>query len=481
MKKPKGEVLSEFVFGSIPPQHTDLEEAILGAILIDRAAIQTCKDVFGEANPMYLSSHATLYGVMADMNQQSKPLDLMTVNAELKKIGKLDQIGGPHQLVEYTNRVGSTANLEYHCRIVQQDFIQREIIRTGSDLIRLAYEPSTDALDLMELAEVALKDFTNKLVQPVHQGIGRIVSDMLTQADNIRLGKATPGILSGFRELDGLTNGFVPGELYIFAGRPGMGKTAFLLSMIRRMAQNGTPCGFFSLEMSSLQISQRLVSQQSRVELKQVQNPKAVDPVRFGVITTAANQIADLPIFIDETGGLTITQLRGKARAMHREGVRALFVDYIQLMAGSGKEGNREQEISAISRGLKAIAKELHVPVIALSQLSREVEKRPGKRPQLSDLRESGSIEQDAYCVGFLYRPEYYEVYKDPDTGEDLVGVALVIISKHRNGALELDGIKMRFDAQCTEFRDFYGAEAMPEPVSNLNQYAPAPDQDLPF
>lgn len=481
MKKPKGELLSEFVFGSIPPQHTDLEEAILGAILIDRAAIQTCKDVFGEANPMYLSSHATLYGVMADMHEASKPVDLMTVGAELKKLGKFDAVGGPHQIVEYTNRVGSTANLEFHCRIVQQDFIQREIIRAGSDLIRMAYDPGTDALDLMDRAEVALKDFTRKLVQPVHQGINKGVSEMLTMSDNIRQGRALPGLPSGLTGLDNITNGFIPGEVYIIAARPGMGKTAFLLSLMRRMAAAGTKCGFFSLEMSTIQISQRLTSQQSRIGLKKIQDPRRLDDTRYRLMNEAAAIVGDLPIFIDDTGGLSLSQVRGKARAMYQEGARAFFVDYIQLMEDSGKEGNREQEVSRITRGLKSLSKELNVPIIALSQLSRAVETRGGsKRPQLSDLRESGSIEQDAYFVGFLYRPEYYKVYQDPDTGEDLRGIALLIVEKNRNGALDLDGIKMRFDAECTEFRDFSNAEPAAY-EANLNHYAADPDQDLPF
>lgn len=481
MKRQQTDPLSAYVFGSAPPSHPDLEEVVIGSILIDRNAMQTCVDVFGDGNPFYLSSIQDIYRVALKMHMDSRPIDLMTLSAELQKAALLDSVGGPHQLIEYTNRVGSTANLEYHCRIIQQDYIQREIIRAGSDLIRLAYDPTTDALDLMDRAEEAVTQFTRALVQPVHQGVDRIAKEMMTQAENIRLEKATPGIPSGLVALDNVLRGFVPGELYVFAARPGMGKTALMLSIIRRMATAGTKCGVFSLEMSKLQLVQRLTSQVSKVELSAIQNPKGIDPVRFQIVTNAAGEVSNLPILIDDSGGLNINQLRGKARAMHRDGARCIFVDYIQLMAGNGKEGNREQEISAISRGLKGIAKELNIPIIALSQLSREVEKRPNRRPQLSDLRESGSIEQDAYAVGFVFRPEYYEVYKDPDTGEDLRGVALVIIAKHRNGAIDLDGVKLRFDASCTEFRDFSGVEPGPLPFQDLGQYAPDLDRDLPF
>ena len=481
MKRPQQDPLSAYVFGSAPPSHPDLEEVVIGSILIDKGAMQTCVDVFGDGNPFYLSSIQDLYRVALKMHYDSRPIDLMTLSAELQKAALLDSIGGPYRLIEYTNRVGSTANLEWHCRIIQQDYIQREIIRAGSDLIRLAYDQTTDALDLMDLAEKALTQFTRALVQPVHQGVDRIAQEMMTQAENIRLGKATPGIPSGLVAIDNVLRGFVPGALYVFAGTPGMGKTAFIISMMRRMAAAGTKCGLFSLEMSSLQIVQRMTSQVSKVGLSEIQNPKGITPLKFQVLTDAAGEVSNLPILIDETSGLSINQLRGKARAMYRDGVRCIFVDYLQLMSGSGKEGNREQEVAAITRGLVGIAKELNIPVIALSQLSREVAKRPNRRPQLSDLRESGSIEQDAYAVGFVFRPEYYEVYKDPDTGEDLRGVALVIIAKHRNGAIDLDGVKLRFDGSCTEFRDFSGVEPGPLPSQDLGQYAPDLDRDLPF
>ena len=260
------------------------------------------------------------------------------------------------------------------------------------------------------------------------------------------------------------------------AGRPGMGKTAFVTSLLRRICEAGTMTGFFSLEMSAIQLTQRLISQVSGIELGRIQDPRTLDPIRFGLVTSAAESISRLPFSIDDTGALSIAQMKGKARAMRREGCKVLIVDYIQLMGASGKNQNREQEIGEISRGLKAIAKELQVPVIALSQLSRAVETRGGsKRPQLSDLRESGSIEQDAYCVMFLYRPEYYGVLTDNE-GNDTKGAAMLIVAKNRNGAL--DDLWFKFNGPTTEFTDF-------KTTSN-NQAIPAgsfPDDsaDLPF
>lgn len=468
--------LSSFVFSKPPPSHIDLEEAVLGAILSERDAAQTAADVFGEVNPFYLSANLVLYEAIYAMHTAFRPIDILTVTSELKKTGKLESVGGRHKIVDLTNRVASAANLEYHCRIIFQDYIQREIIRVSGELIGMAYDETTDVFNLLDRTEGALSDFGTKLVQPVHKGAARLAAEALAQADSIRTGKALPGLTTGFSDLDKTLNGLVPGEVYIVAGRPGMGKTAFVTSLLRRICEAGTMTGFFSLEMSAIQLTQRLISQVSGIELGRIQDPRTLDPIRFGLVTSAAESISRLPFSIDDTGALSIAQMKGKARAMRREGCKVLIVDYIQLMGASGKNQNREQEIGEISRGLKAIAKELQVPVIALSQLSRAVETRGGsKRPQLSDLRESGSIEQDAYCVMFLYRPEYYGVLTDNE-GNDTKGAAMLIVAKNRNGAL--DDLWFKFNGPTTEFTDF-------KTTSN-NQAIPAgsfPDDsaDLPF
>lgn len=436
------------------PNSAELEGAILGGILSDTNAIATALQVFGDANPFYLETPRKVYSACVQMYNTFRPIDLLTVSEELRKRGELEKVGGSYQLVEYTNRIASTANLEYHCRIIFQMFLQREIIRTSQELISKAQDPTTDALELLESAESALWQFTSNLVQPQHKDAGTITRAVLQKTEAIRTGQATPGIPTGFAGIDDKLGGLVPGEVYVIAARPGMGKTAFVMSVARKVAKSGRKVGVFSMEMSSEQLVQRLISQACGVPLGIVQNPKQASQQDYSSIQAGAAQIAELPIVIDDDGGYSISKMRGKARAMRREGVEVLVVDYIQLMSGSDKKGgNREQEISEISRGLKALAKELRIPILALSQLSRAVETRGGeKKPILADLRESGSIEQDAYSVIFLYRPEYYRIEENAE-GESMKGIAEVIIAKNRNGAL--GSVLMRFYGAITAFADF--------------------------
>ena len=446
--------LNAFVFGTPPPSHAELEEAILGAILSEKDAIQAALDVFGDANPFYLNAHRITYDAARNLYLDYKPIDILTVQAALKKSGHLEELGGPYFLVNLTNKVGSAANTEYHARLVYQAYVQRKIARVSAELIRAANDPVTDALELLEQAERAMSAFTSGLVQSNAQDAGRIAADVLKQAELIRSGKALPGLPTGFLDLDGYFQGLVPGEVYIVAGRPGMGKTAFVTSIARRMAGEGVKVGMFSLEMSKEQLMQRIISQAAGIDLQDVMNPKRMDAVRYQFYIDAVASVSELPILIDDSGGLSIFQAKAKARAMKREGVQVLIVDYIQLMSGApgSERGNREQEISGISRGLKNLAKELNIPIIALSQLSRAVESRQDKKPQLSDLRESGSIEQDAYSVAFLYRPEYYNIMQDSD-GTDTRGACAVIIAKNRNGATGT--LWMKFKGSTAEFRDF--------------------------
>lgn len=446
--------LNSFVFGAPPPSWPELEEAILGAILNEKDSIQVALDVFGDANPFYLSAHRYVYEAARALHIDYKPVDILTVQAALKKSGQLDAIGGPYFLIQLTDKVASAANLEYHARLVFQAHIQREIARVSAELIRAANDPTTDALELLEKAEQSMYSFSAGLVQSNAHDAKRIALEVLKHAEAIRSGKAIPGLPTGFLDLDDYYQGLVPGEVYVVGGRPSMGKTAFVVSIARRMAENGVKVGMFSLEMSKEQLMQRLISQAGGIDLQEVRNPKRMDDVRYRFYVDAVTRVADLPILIDDSGGVSIFQAKAKARAMRRDGMQVLIVDYIQLMSGEpGTErGNREQEISTISRGLKTLAKELNIPIIAISQLSRAVESRADKKPQLSDLRESGSIEQDAYSVAFLYRPEYYNIMQDAD-GTDTRGACAVIIAKHRNGATGT--LWMKFKASTADFRDY--------------------------
>jgi replicative DNA helicase len=446
--------LNSFVFGAPPPSHPELEEVVLGAILNDSSAIQITVDVFADANPFYLSAHQAIYNAARALHENYKPVDILTVQAALKKAGQLERVGGPYFLVQLLDKVASSANTEYHARLIFQAHIQREIARVSAELIQAANDPMTDALELLEKAELSMQSFSSGLVQSNAQDARRIAGQVLKEAEAIRSGNKMPGLSTGFLDLDDYYQGLKPGEVYIVAGRPGMGKTAFVTSIARRIAEQGSRVGMFSLEMSKEQLIQRLISQFGAIDLQDVMNPKRMDRLRYEFYVDAVNRVSTLPILIDDAGGVSIAQAKAKARAMKREGIDVLIVDYIQLMSGSlaGERGNREQEISSISRGLKTLAKELNIPIIALSQLSRAVESRTDKRPQLSDLRESGSIEQDAYSVAFLYRPEYYNIMQDAD-GNDTRGACAVIVAKNRNGATGT--LWMKFKADTVEFTDY--------------------------
>jgi len=424
-------------------------------------------------NPFYLTAHQVIYAAAMRMHDSFKPIDLLTMTAELRSAGQLESIGGPFALVELTNKVGSSANIEHHARIVLQKHIQRSIAHTSAELMQAAYDEQTDPLDLLERAEKAMHDFSTNLVQSTHKDAARAAKDLLTQAEAIRSGKAFPGLMTNFVDLDDYFQGIVPNELYVFAARPGMGKTAFMLSLARSIAYGGKKVGIFSLEMGTMQIMQRFAAQISGIDFQLIKNPKKLDDVRYREFSNATNTAGDLPIVIDDEGGLSLAKLKGKARAMRREGCEIIFIDYIQLVTNEKQGANREQEVSGVSRGLKALAKELNIPIVALSQLSRAVESRPGKRPQLADLRESGSIEQDAYLVGFLWRPEYYNI-KETEDGQSTQGVVLIDIAKHRNGAT--GELFMRFTGSTMTFSDYNPGKA-----TGFFPAAPGEDEDMPF
>lgn len=459
--------LSNMVFGKLPPQARELEEAVLGAIMLDKDALPTVLEILN-AESFYVDAHQEIYKAMLSLFEHSKPIDLLTVTEELKRMGKLEGIGGPYQLVELTKRVASSANIEYHARIIAQKHIQRELIRVSNTTIRDAYEDSTDVFDLLDAAETGLFKITQTNISKSYEPLGALSGQALKQIEELsKKEDGLTGVPTGFRDLDLLTSGWQPSDLIIIAARPAMGKTAFTLSLARNAAAEfKKPVAIFSLEMANLQLAMRLISGEAEVAGDRLRNGKLHNDQEWARVHRAIEKFNDVPIFIDDTPAINIFELRAKCRRLRKQhGIELIIIDYLQLMTGSGDaRGNREQEVSGISRALKAMAKELHVPVIALSQLSRNVESRGGsKRPMLSDLRESGAIEQDADIVTFLYRPDYYGIFQDEE-GRDVQGMTEVIVAKHRNGAV--DTVRLRFIKEFARFTDWddMGFDDLPIP-----------------
>ncbi len=372
-----------------------------------------------------------------DLFEKSEPIDILTVTEMLKQNGDLETIGGPYYLTELTNRVASSANSEYHARIVIQKFIQRELIRVSSMIIQDAYEDTTDVFDLLDKAEKNIFEITNNNLRRGMQDMNQLVAKALHEISEVRETKGLVGIPSGFTELDRMTSGWQPTDLIIIAARPAMGKTSFILNMARNAAiDHEKPIAIFSLEMGATQLAKRLIVSETEIEGEKIKNGR-LENYEWMELNKKVEKLSKAPLFIIDTPAINIFELRAQCRRLKSaHDIQMIFIDYLQLMSGTGdKGGTREQEISNISRSLKGIAKELDIPVIALSQLSRAVETRGGdKRPMLSDLRESGAIEQDADMVIFLYRPEYYGFLQDED-GNSTAGIAEVLISKHRNGS----------------------------------------------
>jgi replicative DNA helicase len=398
--RPKGEELSSFVFGKVPPQAIPLEEAVLGALMIDKDALTSVLDIL-QPESFYLDAHQLIYRAMLRLFERSQPIDLLTVTEELKKTAHLEAIGGPYYLVELTNKVASSANIEFHGRLIAQKFIQRELIRVSNDIIRNAYEDTTDVFDLLDDAEQGLFSIAEKNMSRSYDTMSSLAAKALKQIEELK-GKedGLTGVPTGFTDLDRITSGWQPSDLVIMAARPGMGKTSLVLSLAKNAAveyQKGV--AIFSLEMASIQLAQRLISMESEVPLQKMRNGQ-LEEDEWKRLKEAIERISDAPVYIDDTPGINIFELRAKCRRMKLQyDIQLIIIDYLQLMSGGGEagKGNREQEVSAISRALKGLAKELSVPVIALSQLSRAVETRGGsKRPQLSDLRESGCLTGDA-------------------------------------------------------------------------------------
>lgn len=445
--------LSELA-GKIPPQAIDMEQAVLGGMMLEKNAPGAVIDVLNE-DMFYDDRHRAIFLAIRTLFDNAQPIDILTVTEKLRSTGELDMVGGAYAISQLTNRVSSAANIEYHAHIISEKFIQRQLIKVSGQISKDAFEAGTDVFELLDRAEQELFAIKDGSIRRNYVGIEDILTKAIKQIESLKDHEnGLTGIPSGFTDLDRITSGWQKSDLVILAARPGMGKTAFVLSIARNAAvQFNKPVAIFSLEMSSVQLVTRLISGEAELEGEKLKTGKLKD-YEWEQLNTKVAKLSQAPLFIDDTPALSIFDLKAKCRRLKSQhGVEMIIIDYLQLMRGDAKDGgNREQEISYISRSLKGLAKDLDLPVIALSQLSREVEKRHDKKPILSDLRESGSIEQDADMVMFIYRPEYYNITQD-ESGTDLTGMAELIIAKHRNGPI--DTARVRFIAKHAKFADY--------------------------
>jgi replicative DNA helicase len=447
--------------GKIPPQALELEEAVLGAIMIEKDAVIEVIDIL-KPESFYKDEHQKVFGAIMNLFATDKAIDILTVQEELRKQNQLEEIGGVSYVTQLTSRVASAAHIEFHARIVQQKFIQRELIRVATQIQNHAFDDAIDVDDLLDFSESQLFNVAQGHIKKEAAPMNVLVKDAITliqeaskRDDNLS------GVPSGYTKLDRLTSGWQKSDLVIIAARPSMGKTAFVLSMTRNMAiDHKKSVAIFSLEMSSIQLVNRLITAEAEIASDKIRVGNLSD-VEWERLDYRIKRLEDAKIFIDDTPAISIFELRAKSRRLKRQhDIDILIIDYLQLMSGTPEtKGNREQEVSNISRALKSIAKELNIPVIALSQLNRSVEIRTGsKRPQLSDLRESGAIEQDADMVIFIHRPEKYGILQD-DEGNSLKGIAELILAKHRNGAL--GDVPLKFVSEYAKFAemedDYFG------------------------
>lgn len=439
----------------LPPQALDMEESVLGALMLEKDALTNVIDIL-KPDSFYKEAHQEIYQAIVQLFNAAEPVDLRTVVNQLRKNGQLEFVGGSYYITSLTTRVSSASNIETHARVIAEYAIKRALIAVATEVHQNAYKDTQDVFDLLDQTEQALFEVTDSNIRKNYSNMRSLLGEAFKELEVKRQHKdGLTGTPSGFTSLDRITSGWQKSELIIVAARPGMGKTAFLLTALRNAAiDHGQAVAIFSLEMSSLQLVNRLISAEAELEAEKIKKGNLADHEWEQLVHKTA-RLSQAPIYIDDTPALSIFELRAKCRRLKaKHDIQLIAVDYMQLMSGDTVKGagNREQEIAAISRALKSIAKELDVPVIVGSQLSRAVETRGGnKRPQLSDLRESGSIEQDADMVMFLYRPEYYDMTED-EAGNSTKGMAEVIVAKHRNGSLDSAGLK--FIGKYTKFTD---------------------------
>lgn len=467
------------IINKLPPQAIEIEEAVLGAILLESYTLNKVINIL-KPESFYKDANSRIYSAILKLFNKSEPIDILTITQELKKLKQLDLVGGAYYITTLTNKVAGTDSIEFHARIVQQKFIQRELIRISNEHINISYEDSVDVFDILDRAERDLFSITKETYKKEPSN-GLEISRKFLEHQEKLLNRTEDliGVPSGISSLDKITGGFQNSDLIIIAARPAMGKTALVLSVTRNVAIGyNKPIAIFSLEMSELQLTNRLISNQSELPSYLIQDPKKANDIQLNKIFESAGEISNSPLFIDDTPSLSILELRAKARRLKdKYNIEMIIIDYLQLMTvGNEIKGNREQEISHISRNLKALAKDLNIPIIALSQLSRAVESRGGdKRPMLSDLRESGAIEQDADIVIFIHRPEYYGITEDSQ-GNSTIGMGELIVAKHRNGAT--DSVLVRYISKFTKFCNIENEEIKyPKMQQNVNFY----DKDEPF
>lgn len=458
-------------YGKLPPQAPELEEAVLGAIMLEADAYSMVSDIL-KPECFYKIAHQKIYEAIQNLAIHQEPVDMHTVTEQLRKNGTIDDVGGPYYITLLTARVNSAAHLEYHSRIIVQKFLARELIRISSDIQTKAFDDKTDVDDLMQDAEGMLFEVSQRNLKKDATQINPVIEEARHRMMLAASKQGASGVPSGFHALDKITSGWQRSDLIIIAARPAMGKTAFILSMAKNIAVDyNIPVAVFSLEMSNVQLVNRLIMNVCQLEGEKIKNGQ-LDQYEWEKFDKDITQLLDAKLYIDDTPSLSIFELRSKARRLVREhNVQMLVIDYLQLMNASGMSfGSREQEVSIISRSLKGLAKELDIPIIALSQLNRGVEGRSGlegKRPQLSDLRESGAIEQDADMVCFIHRPEYYKLTVDSD-GNSLLGIAEIIIAKHRNGAT--GDVQLKFKNTYAKFMNKDDADADDNPFAGSYQ-----------
>ncbi len=454
-------------FGHLAPQAVDIERVVLGALMIDKDAFTVVSEIL-HPETFYEARNQKVYKAIQTLNMEEKPVDIMTVTEELKHEGEIENVGGPAYVVELSSHVASSAHIEYHAHLLQQKYMARQLIHIASMIETDAYDDTVDVDDLLQRAQGTLFELSQRNMVQDYQQIDPIVAkahEILLKASSNKGGLT--GVPSGFTKLDEVTAGWQSSDLVIIAGRPAMGKTSFALSIAKNIAVDyRKPIAFFSLEMNNLQLVNRLISNVCEVPGSKILNGQ-LSPDEWDRFDKNIRKLDGAPLYIDDTPGLSIFELRTKARRLkHEHDIQLLMIDYLQLMNANGMRFNsRQEEVSTISRSLKGLAKELDIPILALSQLNRDTEKRDGlegKRPQLSDLRESGAIEQDADMVLFVHRPEYYRIYQD-NNGNDLRGKAQIIIAKHRKGATK--DVLLSFRGEFTRFanaEDFDPLNAVP-------------------
>ena len=460
----------------IQPQAPELEEAVLGALMIEKDAYSLVSEIL-RPESFYEHRHQLIYAAITDLAIDQKPVDILTVKEQLAKKGDLEDAGGPFYITQLSSKVASSAHIEYHARIIAQKALARELISFTSRIQSKAFDETIDVDDLMQEAEGKLFEISQQNMKKDYTQINPIIDEAYKQIQKAAARtNGLSGLESGFTKLDKITSGWQNSDLIVIAARPAMGKTAFVLSMAKNIAVDfRKPVALFSLEMSNLQLVNRLISNVCEIPSEKIKSGQ-LETYEWQQLDYKLKDLLDAPLYVDDTPSLSVFELRTKARRLVREHhVSLIIIDYLQLMNASGMSfGSRQEEVSTISRSLKGLAKEINIPILALSQLNRSVETREGdgKRPQLSDLRESGAIEQDADMVCFIHRPEYYKIYQD-ESGNDLRGMAEIIIAKHRNGAV--GNVRLRFKGEYTRFSNPEDEMAMLTPLASKTNNTASP------